>query len=249
MINGNLHLNMVRGAQILLQVNRSVTERRLRLLHADREVLAQLGVVLRHAHPASATTSRRLQDDRVANLLRSGERRRLVRHDAVGARDRGEPVLGEEGARRRFGVELLKDWRGWPNEGELVRRNRLREGGVLGEEAVAGVNGVAAGGERRRDDCGCGEVARLCVGRPNADRLISNEHRARIGIRFAVCNNRLNAELPACAQNAQRNLSTICNQHALDHFWTSPIDSRMKISWPYSTGSPVAARRVTTMPL
>ena len=157
-------------------------------------------------------------------------------------------MLCEECARGRLGVELLQDRRGWTNEGELVRRNRLSEGSVLGEEAVARVNGVAAGGECRGDDCGCGEVAPLGVRRTDADRFVGNEHRTRVGIRFAVRHHRLNAELPAGAQDAQRNLAAVCNQHALDHFVASPIDSRMKISWPYSTGSPVAAFSVTTMP-
>ena len=35
MIDGNLHLNMVRGAQILLEIDGSVAERRLRLLYAE----------------------------------------------------------------------------------------------------------------------------------------------------------------------------------------------------------------------
>ena len=129
-----------------------------------------------------------------------------------------------------------------------MRRDRLGEGGVLGEEAVAGVNRVAAGGERRGDDRGRRKVASLGVRGSDADRLIGYEHGTRIGVRFAVGDDRLDAELSAGAQDAQRNLSAIRNQHALDHLAESPIDSRMKISWPYSTGSPVAARSVTTMP-
>ena len=35
MIDGNLHLNMVRSAQILLEIDGSVAERRLRLLYAE----------------------------------------------------------------------------------------------------------------------------------------------------------------------------------------------------------------------
>ena len=52
-------------------------------LSPDGEVLAQFGGILRHAHPAPATTRRRLEDYWVANLLRRIQRRRLIRHHAV----------------------------------------------------------------------------------------------------------------------------------------------------------------------
>ena len=35
MIDGDLHLDMVRGTQILLEVDGSIAERRLRLLYAE----------------------------------------------------------------------------------------------------------------------------------------------------------------------------------------------------------------------
>ena len=145
-------------------------------------------------------------------------------------------------------MELLQDRRGWPNEGELVRRNRLSKRGILREEAVARVDGVAAGGECRGDDRGGGEVTLLRVGWPNADRLVGNQDRARVRIRLAVGDHRLKAKLAAGAQDAQRNLATIRNQDALDHLDPSPIDSSRKISWPYSTGSPVADFSAATIP-
>ena len=157
-------------------------------------------------------------------------------------------MLCEQRARGRLGVELLQDRSRWPNEGELVRRNRLGEGGILGEEAVARVNGVAAGGKRRGDDRRCGEVALLGVRWTNADRLVGNQHCARVGIRLAVGDHRLKSELATGAQDAQRNLATIRNQDALDHLAPSPIDSSRKISWPYSTGSPVADFSAATIP-
>ena len=129
-----------------------------------------------------------------------------------------------------------------------MRRGRFGKGGVLGEEAVARVNGVAPGGERRRDQRGRGKVAALGVGGPDADRLVGDEHRTRFAIGFAVGDNRFDAELAAGAQDAQRNLAPVGNQHTLDHAFASPSDSTKKSSWPYSTGSPVAQRSLATMP-
>jgi hypothetical protein len=82
-VDRDLHLDMVRGAQVLLQIDGSVAERRLCLLHAEGEVPAQFGGVLRDAHPAAATTSRCLQDDRVPDLLRRRQRRRLIGDHAL----------------------------------------------------------------------------------------------------------------------------------------------------------------------
>jgi hypothetical protein len=248
LVDGDLHLNVVRVDEVLLEVERPVAERRLRLLGAEREELRQVVGVLDHAHAATAAAGRGLQYDRVADLCRGLRRRRFVGNDAVRTRNRWQAVLGEQRAHSRLALEALQHVGRWANKGESVRGGRLGEGGVLRKEAIARVNGVAAGGERRRDYRGRREVAALSVGGPNADRLVGNEHGARFAVSLAIGDNRFDAELATGAQDAQRNLATVGDEYALNHSFPSPTDSSRKSSWPYSTGSPVAQRSLATMP-
>ena len=157
-------------------------------------------------------------------------------------------MLGQQGTYHRLALEALEHLGRGANKGDAMRCRRLGEGGVLGEEAVARVNGIAAGGECRRDHRGGREVAALGVGGADADRLVGNQHGARLAVGLAVGDHRLDAELATGAQDSQRDFATIRNQHALDHAFTSPTDSTKKSSWPYSTGSPVAQRSLATMP-
>ena len=127
LVDGDLHLNVVRVDEVLLNVKRAIAEGRLRLLGADREELRQIVGALNHAHAATAATRRRLQDDRIANLRRGFRRRRLVGDHAVRARNRWQTMLGEQGAHFGLALEALEHLGRGANKGESVR------GGGLGE--------------------------------------------------------------------------------------------------------------------
>ena len=157
-------------------------------------------------------------------------------------------MLGQECAHLGLALEALQHFGRGADKGETVRGGSFGKGGVLGEESIARVNGIAASGERRRDHRRGREVAALGVGWADADRLVGNEHRARLTVGLAIGNDRLDTELSAGAQDSQRDLAAVGNQHALNHSFPSPTDSRRKSSWPYSTGSPLAQRNLATIP-
>ena len=133
-------------------------------------------------------------------------------------------------------------------------RDDLGEALVLGQEAVARVDRVAAGDQRRRDDRRRREVRALRVGRADADRLVGELDRQRVAVRLAVGDDRLDAERPAGAQDAQRDLAAVGDEDLAEHRLRRPRPaadgaSSMTISsWPYSTASPGSTRLAPTMP-
>ena len=88
-------------------------------------------------------------------------------------------------------------------------RDDLGERLVLGQEAVAGVDRVAAGDERRGDDRRGRQVRPARVGRADADRLVGELDRQAVAIGLAVGDDRLDAERPAGAQDAERDLAAV----------------------------------------
>src|SRR5690606_31785591 len=90
------------------------------------------------------------------------------------------------------------------DERDLARLADLGEMGVLREEAVAGVDRVRVRDFCRADDLRDVEVALLARSWPDADRLIGELEVARIAIRLRVDRDRLDVELPACAEDPER---------------------------------------------
>ena len=144
-----LGLDVARLVEVALDEALAAAERRDGL--ADRR-LEQLGDLLQRAgdlQPAAAAAVRRLDRDRQAVLRR--RRRRPRRRPRPGRACRGP---GARRARRDVaGLDLVAEGvdrlGGGPDPGQPGVDHGLGEGGVLGEEAVAGVHrvGAAAAGD------------------------------------------------------------------------------------------------------
>ena len=74
-----------------------------------------------------------------------------------------------------------------------MRLHHLGEPGVLGEEAVAGMDRLGTGHQRGRQDGGDVEIAVLRRRRADADALVGQAHMHRLGIRGGVHRDRGNA--------------------------------------------------------
>ena len=216
-VHDHLDLDVAVVLQPLLEVERVVAEGGTRLRAADRDRLLELARGAHHAHAPAAATRRRLDEHRVADALRLGERVVVVAQHAVGARDRGQAVLGQQLARARLGGEPLEHLGRRPDEGQPVGARHLRERVVLGQEAVAGVDRVAAGDERGGQDVGRGQVAAARLRGPDADRLVGELDGARVAVRLAVGHDRADAQAAAGAQDAQGDLAPVGDEDAAEH--------------------------------
>jgi len=89
--------------------------------------------------------------------------------------------------------------------------------GVLGEEPVARVDGVGAGDLGRRDDAGDVEVALLGRRRPDADLLVRVGDVEAVAVGRAVDGDRLDPQLLAGLDDAERDLAPVGDQDLLEH--------------------------------
>ena len=91
------------------------------------------------------------------------------------------------------------------------------EVGALGQEAVAGMDRVGAGDLRGADDRRHAQVAVGAARRPDADVLVGEPDVQRVLVGLGVDRDRLDAELAAGADDAQRDLAAVGDQDLLEH--------------------------------
>ena len=142
----HLDLDVAGRRDHLLDVQRAVAERRLRL--GRRALRRRPG-----GRRAPSTTRIPLPPPPAAAFSRTGKpsslggRERLVRAgDALRARNERDAGLAHLGLRARLVAHPLHHLGGRPDEHEVVVLARADEVGVLGDEAVAGMNRVATRG-------------------------------------------------------------------------------------------------------
>ena len=103
------------------------------------------------------------------------------------------------------------------DEGDVVMLQHLGEAGVLGEEAVAGMDGVRAGdlagGDQRRDV----EIAVAGGRRADADALVGEAHMHGVGVGGGMDRDGGDAEFLGGAQDAQGDLAPVGDEDLVEH--------------------------------
>ncbi len=211
-----LGLDVPGTVEVALDEALAAAEGRDGLAGGRLEQLGHLCEVAGDLEAASAAAVGGLDRDRQAELLREGD-------DLFGVRHR----VGRAGHQRR--TDLCRDVTGLHlvAEGLDGRRRRadpdqagvdhgLGEAGVLGEEAVAGVDGVrsAAGGDA--EDLGDVEVG---VGRGEPvqrEGLIGELHEERIRVRVCIDGNAAQSGVAGGPDDPNGDLSPIGHQHLGD---------------------------------
>jgi hypothetical protein len=141
-VTENLELDVARVLDEFLDVNPAVGKRLFSLAAGGVVALDQRDVVVGSAHSAASAAGHGLDHHRVANFLGGLERLLLGLDDVLrSGRDRHAGLAGQLAADglvlqriHRFGLRA--------NEADVAVLADLGEVGVLGEEPVAGVNGI-----------------------------------------------------------------------------------------------------------
>ncbi len=161
----DLDLDVAGTGDVGLQEHGAVAEGGRRLPGGRGDGVGQVARALHHAHAPATTPGRRLDQDRptqfggrvdqallhqaafdgaASRLPRCG-RRRPRRPGPADRGENGDAGTGHGRLGRQFRSHGLDDVGGWPHEDESGRLAGPGEAGVLGQEAVAGVDGVGAG--------------------------------------------------------------------------------------------------------
>ena len=216
-IREHLHLDVARPQHRLLEEHRGVAERAVGLAHGLFERGAKVVLRVDTAHAAPAAARDRLREDREPDLLGLPDelldvarRRSGLQHGHAGGDRvllRGDLVAGHlEHVLRRA------------DERDTGLGGRLREFGVLREEAVARVDGVGARLLRDADDLRDIEVRTNGMPRlADLVRLVGLQPVQRVPVLERVDRDRLRADLDGGTERANGDLTAIGNQDLREH--------------------------------
>ena len=181
----------------------------MRGLHRRSQILWRVDA----AHAAPASPGRGLQHDRVADVRNRGdilgEGNRRARHD-------GDAGVGRGPTRGELVAECLERRRWRPDEDEPGGLDGASERRILRQEPVAGMDRLRPGAARGIDD-GVDRQVRVAR-RRRADplRTVGQPHMERVDIGIRMHRDRADAQLPAGADHADRDLSAVRDQQTLE---------------------------------
>ena len=181
-VGEDLDLDVARLEHVLLDEHAVVAERALRLAPArcERRIELRRGVDAPHA--LAATAGARLDQHRKADAARFAREHRVVLVVAVVARRERHAGLLHQLLGSRLRAHRADRRRRRADEDDARLGARIGEGRVLGEEAVAGMDGLGAGRLRGGEDVRGDEVRLARRRRTDAHGFVGKPHVARVGI-------------------------------------------------------------------
>src|SRR5256885_80150 len=196
------------------------------------QCLAQVRLLCHELHPDPAAACRRLQQHRILHGPR-GLREDLVPliGAAVAGHHRHAGALGG-GLRLGLVAEPAEHGGARPDEGHAGRGHGLREGGLLREESVAGMDEpgvtIAACRDHARD---------VQIGVPrgrgtDTDRAIGFAHERRLRVGVGVHGHRSQAHALRGAEDAARDLAAIRDEDGHHVSRLSPQRAALAEGWP-----------------
>ena len=216
-VGEDLHLDVPRALHCLLEEHSRVTERAARLAHRLGKSRRQLIRGLDPAHAAPATAGDRLDEDGEADLGR-------LRHERVDiVRSIRRPQHRHPGTHgvllgRDLVASHLEDRGGGPDEGDAGCCSFLGQFRVLGEEAVARVDGVGAALSGDADD-----LVDIQVGAHRMPRLadlvglVGLQPVQRVAILVGIDSHGAGPEFEGRSEGSDRNLAAVCYQDLAEH--------------------------------
>ena len=191
------------------------------------DVLQQRRLLEHQAHAAATATGGRLDHDWQAGLLGLVDQGVVVLVVALIARHAGHARRDHADLRGALVAHRLDGSRVRADEDQAGVLHRLREGLALGKETVAGMDRLRAAGLRRCDDLLDDEVGVLRRRRADVHRLIGLAHMQALRIGIRIDSDGLVARLLRAADDPQRDLATVGNQHLVETLahWRLSINS------------------------
>ncbi|MDH6666760.1 UNVERIFIED_ORG: hypothetical protein M2442_002759 [Methylorubrum zatmanii] len=180
------------------------------------EALGQLFARMAELHPDAAAARRALEHDGIADRLRRAQRRLAIGQEVGTGQERDAAGFGQlaGGVFEAEGAQVL---RARADEADALRRQPLGEADILGQEAVAGMDGLCAGRLTGGDDGLDVEIA--LRGRRGAEThgLVGGEYARREAVGVGVDGDRGDAHAPQCAHDAGGDLAAIGDQNLGEH--------------------------------
>ncbi len=215
-VGEHLHLDVAGVQDESLEEQRVVAERRGGFAPRADERRGQLRCLVHHTHTLAAAARRRLDEDRIADVLGAGDQ---VVVGQSRPRDTGNdrhPERRHRRLRRDLVAHGLDRADRRPDEHDAGRLQRGGELRVLREESVARVDRLSAGALRRRHYGVDVEVALPRGGRSDVDRDVGLGHVARTGVGIAEHRDRSDAHRAQRADDPNGDLASVGDQNSAE---------------------------------
>ena len=213
----HLNLDVARLGEIFLEIDGIAAERGPGFDPGGVDRLRNVVGTPGDLHAAAPSARRSLDDHRIADRGCDLARFGFVPDGALGARDARDPeTLG--GA---FGLDLVAhhaDVLGpRADEHDVVLLQDFRETRVLGQKAVARMNGVGAGDLARRDNGGNVEITVARRRRADAHALIGELDVHRVPVGGRIDRDGRDAELLGRTHDPERDFAPVGDQDLIEH--------------------------------
>ena len=217
MVGQHLHFDVPRVLDVFFEIHVAVAEGGLGLGPRLLQRRLERQVVRRHAHAAAAAAGHRLDQHGKADLVGEAQRFLVAGDHALAAGHDGHAGLAGQIAGRVLVAELGHRLRAGADEVDLAAAADLVEVGVLGQEAVAGMNRLHVADFGGADHAGDLEIAVGRLRRADAIRFVGQLEIAGAAIALAEDGHRLDAQLAARPDDPQRDFTAIGNENSLVH--------------------------------
>ena len=221
-VGHDLELDVAGVDNQLLQVHLPAAEAGHRLAAGLLKEGDELLRVVHPAHAPAAAAGGGLDEYRVADGIGQGLGLLGGVHRPVGAGHHRHPRLLHElpgGGLVAHGADHVA---GGADEGDAGRLTGVGELGVLAQKAVAGVDGVAAGGLGHGEDGVHIEIAVRRAGGADAVGPLRQLDMKSLRIGLGVDHHRLDVQLPAGPEHPDGDLAPVGDQNTLEHGITLP---------------------------
>ena len=238
----HLHLDVARPVDIGLRIDPPVTEIALRFARSDTRGSGEFAGAAHDAHALAAAARRRLDQQRETDRFR----RRPKSVDVAGGRHRRRDrhaLRAREIARGDLVAHQIDRLRIRSDENQTGVLDRLREARILGEKAVAGMDGVGAGAQRGVDDLAGIEMRGHRGLARYLDGLVGHAGMARASLDRVMDRDRAEPDRSQGSQDATGDLATIGDEHLREregscaHLGVADAVHRRAMSGEVCTGS------------
>ncbi len=241
-IGQNLHLDMPSALQETFDIDATIAKCRLRRGTGSRVRTGQLTASAHDRHSPPATAGNRLDDDRISDPLSDFLGLQTIFDSPRATRQHRQAGRRGHLAGLRLVAQPAHHVCGRADENESLRLAHLGEIGILGEEAVAGMDRVDAGPQRGFQNSRRVKIAAPGRRGSNVDTLVGETQRGRVAISGGMHHHRTYAQLTAGTGDPQRDLTAIGDQNSREHCHppegNQAAGAITNSGWPYSTDSP-----------
>ncbi len=217
----HLHLDVTRRQDVFLDQHMVIAERSRRFALARGQSVQEVLALFDQTHPLAATTGNGLDQNRITNLIGFGfqEVRLLVlAHIARRygyARFVHQLLGGVLQAHGRDGFGQRTD----PDQARI--HDLLRELGILGQEAITGVDGFCPCLFGGSDDLVTDQIGFARRGRTDMHSLVSHTHMQGMGVGVRIDSHRADAHAAGRLDNTAGDFATVGDQNRFHHRITS----------------------------